>query len=287
MKRLLVRIVVGLGFVAALLVVPVSEKASAEPVTPTKVLTIIEENHSYTQMKSQMPYLFTLAQKYAYASNYFGVSHPSLPNYLAIAGGSTFGITDDRPPSINAPKVGNAKTIFGLALEKGKTAKTYAESMPGTCALFSSGTYAVKHNPWAYFSAGRSRCSKFAVPMTGFLADAKANNLPNAGVVVPNLCHDAHNCALSVANAWLKKYLPTVLASADFTSGRLTVVVTADEDDRSSGNKVLTVAMNAALDGKVVTTKLTHYSLCGYYSHVLGAHLLGRSIAGFSTAFGL
>lgn len=59
--------------------------------------------------------------------------HPSEPNYLAIVGGSTFGVTDDAPPSANADKVGAAQSIFGLALSAGKTARTYAESMPENC----------------------------------------------------------------------------------------------------------------------------------------------------------
>ena len=78
---------------------------------------------------------------------------------------------------------------------------------------------------------------------------------------------------------------------ADATVARLPerVVVTFDEDDIRSGNQVLTVVMNAALSGKhkVVTTSLNHYSLSGYYSHVLRAPLLRKATSGFASAFGL
>lgn len=50
-------------------------------------------------MRSQLPYLSSLATKYAYATNYTAITHPSLPNYLALAGGSTFGVKDDSPPA--------------------------------------------------------------------------------------------------------------------------------------------------------------------------------------------
>ncbi len=93
--------------------------------------------------------------------------------------------------------------------------------------------------------------------------------MPNVGTVIPNLCHDAHDCSLSVADGWLAAHLPTILTGPDFTSGRLAVVVTADSDNRSSGNKVLTVVMHAGTAPKVVSRRLTHYSLTHYYAQVL------------------
>ena len=61
------------------------------------IFTIMMENHSYNEIigSSQAPYINSLANQYGLATNYFGVSHPSLPNYLAATGGSTFGVTTD------------------------------------------------------------------------------------------------------------------------------------------------------------------------------------------------
>ncbi len=251
--------------------------------TPSKVLTFVVENHSLQQMRSRMPYLGSLAARYAYATDYTAVSHPSLPNYLAIAGGSTFGVTDDSDPSINAAKVGDATSVFDQALAGGHTAKTYAESMPNNCTLTAAKLYAVKHNPWAYFPTGRGNCMRFDVPAgtptSGALAtDIAQGTLPNVGLVVPNLCHDAHSCPLRTADNWLKRWLPGILSSPDFTSGRLAVVITADEDDRSSGNHILTVVVDATVPpGTVVTTHFTHYSLCRLYSQVIGAVPPGKA----------
>ena len=275
------------GLAVLMLATPQSP-ATGAVASPTKVLTIVEENHSYAQAKAGMPYLMSLASKYAYASNDHGVTHPSLPNYLAIAGGDTFGVSTDSEP-IPSTKVGTARTVFDLALDKGLRAKSYQESMTSNCQTTSGGGYAARHNPWVYFGSSRIRCKSYDVPAGSFLTDVKNNALPNAGMLIPNLCNDAHDCSLTVADNWLKARLPTLLASSDFTSGRLTVVVTFDEDDVHSGNQVLTVVMNAALSGKhkVVTTTLNHYSLSGYYSHVLRASLLRKATSGFSTAFGL
>ena len=261
------------------------------------MLTFIEENHSLAQMQASMPYLNGLARQYAYAADYTAITHPSLPNYLAIAGGSTFGVTDDASPSVNAAKVGSASSVFDQALAAGKTAKTYAESMPGDCDASSSGLYAVKHNPWVYFSAGQADCSRFDVPAgdpsAGALAtDIAQGTLPNVGMVIPNLCNDAHNdgCSLTTADGWLQSWLPQILQSQDFSSGRLVVVITADEDDRHSNNNVLTVVLDAkAPRGQVVTTPLTHYSLSAFYSELAGGAAMGQAASAPSMrrAFGL
>ena len=260
----------------------------------TKLLTIVEENHSLAQMKSGMPYLYGLAQRYAYADHYTAVTHPSLPNYLAIAGGDTFGVSDDAAPSAHGLP---GQSIFGQARANGLAAHLYAESMPGACKLTGRADkgYAVKHNPWAYFVDERRICRVNDIPDDGFLDDAKANALPNAGMLIPNQCNDAHNtdadCGLGAADAWLQTRLPTVLASTDFTSGALTVVITADEDDRSSGNTVFTVVLHASLadSGSVVTAPLTHYSLSRLYSQIIGAPPLRKAAAApdLAAAFGL
>jgi hypothetical protein len=114
----------------------------------TKLLVFVAENHSLSEMQHEMPWTYALAKRFGYATRYHAMTHPSLPNYLAIAGGSTFGVTDDIDPS-DHPISGHS--VFGAALRAGLSARVYAENMPGPCALTSSGNYLVRHNPWAYF----------------------------------------------------------------------------------------------------------------------------------------
>jgi hypothetical protein len=258
---------------------------------PTKVLTIVEENHSLAEMKSGMPYLWSLAQRYGYATNWSAITYPSLPNYLTIAGGSTFGVSDDNNPSAHQI---NAASVFDQALDAGMTAKTYVESMPSNCDQTSSYPYAVKHNPWAYFTPGRSACNNYDVPAGSansgaFSSDVKSNNLPVAGMLIPNLIDDAHDGTLPQADSWLQAWLPPVLSSSDFTSGRLAVVITADSDDRSANDSVLTVVLDAGLNSAVVTTPLNHYSLTRFYAQTIGVTplLKGASAPDMRSAFGL
>ena len=94
--------------------------------SPTKVLVFMVENHSLGEMRAQMPWTAALADRYGYATSYHAMTHPSLPNYLAIAGGSTFGVTDDRDPSSHPV---SGPSVFGEAL----AAATRPASTPRRC----------------------------------------------------------------------------------------------------------------------------------------------------------
>jgi len=263
---------------------------------PAKVLVVMEENHSYREMRHSMPYLTRLSDTYGYATNWTAITHPSAPNYLAIAGGSTFGVTDDAAPAADENAVGSAPSVFDQALSANKTAGTYAESMPKNCHVYDhpdravgSPKYAVRHNPWVYFSAGRDDCLDHDKALPQFAHDAAANDLPNVGFLIPNLEHDAHDGSLATADAWLQTQLRPVLQSKDFASGKLVVVITADEDDRTAGNAVLTSVLTPALSGKVAKTPLNHYSLTRFIAQILGVTPLENAKAApdMKAAFGI
>src|SRR4051794_36926660 len=251
---------------------PVPARTAPPPIT--KVLPFVVENHSLTQMQTSMPYVYRLARKYAYADHYQAITHPSLPNYLAITSGGTQGVTDDADPA--AHPLGG-QTVFDQALALGRTATIYADSMTSRCQLSNEGRYAVRHNPWTYFVDGRAACQRHDVPVRRLAADTKAGRLPNAGMVIPDLVHDAHDAALGTADAWLKTQIKLVRSGADWKSGRLAIVVTADEDDYNGDNTVLTVVASRYQAQQVVHTPLTHYSLTALYDAVLGATPLGAA----------
>ncbi|MGN6130462.1 MAG: alkaline phosphatase family protein, partial [Nocardioidaceae bacterium] len=127
---------------------PSTPRTSAAAPAVRKVLVVVVENHSLSQMRQEMPYTFSLAKRFGYAEDYHAITHPSLPNYLAIAGGQTYGVSDDDSPSAHPL---HGPSVFSQALAQGHTAGLFAEDMPTPCALQPSGDYAVKHNPWAYF----------------------------------------------------------------------------------------------------------------------------------------
>jgi acid phosphatase len=243
---------------------------------PTKVLLVVEENHTEAAALAGMPYLRKLAGRFGRTTAYRAVSHPSLPNYLALVGGSTFGVRDDNNPSVHRLP---GRSVLDQAIAAGKAARTYAESMPGNCALTPSGRYAVKHNPWAYFSAPRSRANcrhndvSLGTMSRGPLHGAVVRGrLPTVGLVVPNLCNDAHDCPLATADRWLHRWIALVRTGADWRSGRLAIVVTFDENDGSTPNKVLTVVLSKSTRHVTATQHFTHYSWTRYAGQLIGAH---------------
>jgi hypothetical protein len=253
----------------------------------TKVLVFVEENHSLSEMKSEMPYTFGLAQRFGYATHYTAIGHPSLPNYIATAGGKTYGITNDDPPSANPVR---GTSVFGQATAAGKMAAVYVDGMVHSCATEDGGTqYAVKHNPWAYFVNERKTCQKYDVPVDRLDVAITNGRLPNVAMVVPNLCNDAHDCPLGTADTWFKGWMTKIFEGPDWRSGHLAVVLTADEDDQSEANTVLTVVIHPSQKAHVVTTALTHYSLTRLFEEVSGTpYLFGAaSAASMTTAFGL
>ena len=260
---------------------------------PAKLLTIVEENHGEQAALAQMPYLAALSMTYGRTSAYTAVAHPSLPNYLALVGGSTFGLTDDASPAAH-PLSG--PSVFDQAISAGRTAKAYIEAMPAPCALSNSGRYAVRHNPWTYFAdpAERAHCRADDVPAGTPSAgplhdDVTAGTLPTLGWVTPDLCNDAHDCPARVADDWLRSWLPVIMGGPDFRAGRLAVVVTFDEAEASTTNTVLTTLIAPGIRHIVSTTSCSHYCWTRYAAELTGTPPLRQaaSSTSLSTAFGL
>ncbi|MGH3495993.1 MAG: alkaline phosphatase family protein [Nocardioidaceae bacterium] len=240
----------------------------------TKLLVVLEENHGARSALAGMRYLRLEARIYGRAARYFALSHPSLPNYLSIAGGSTFGIQDDNNPQAHHLR---GRSVFGQVLASRRRAVTYAESMTRRCQQFNAGPYAVRHNPWTYFvSAGERRgCLRHDIPAgstaRGPLHNAvRSGRLPAFGLLVPNVLHDAHSASLASADTWLRHWLIQIKRGPDYRAGRLAILVTFDEDgNHSSANQVLTVLITPSVRHVVVRRRLSHLALSATVSRLV------------------
>jgi acid phosphatase len=161
--------------------------------------------------------------------------------------------------------------------------------MPSPCYQQDAGDYAVRHNPWTYFVDERGLCERFDQPIGGLDAAITGGQLPNMGYVAPNMCHDAHDCPLSQADAWFAAEMQKVFNGPDWVSGHLAVVLTADEDAHNEGNKVLTVVIHPSQSHDVVHQRFDHYSLYALFEDVLGLPHLhpGAAAPSLANAFGL
>src|SRR3989440_6368175 len=189
------------------------------------IFTIVMENHSYGQIigSGSAPYINSLAARYGLATNYFAVTHPSLPNYLALTGGSTFGITSDCTTCfVSAPNI-----AVDRVEASGRTWKAYMESMPGPCFVGDSYPYMQKHDPFFYYDDIRTNpaeCAK-VVPYASLSSDlASAATTPNFVWVTPNMCDDTHDCPVATGDQWLSQNIPLILSSPAFTTPELGAV---------------------------------------------------------------
>lgn len=247
------------------------------------------ENKSYDSIvgSSSAPYLTHLASVCGLATNYVAVAHPSLPNYLAATSGDTWGVTDDSPPSDHP--IAHA-SIFSQLSSAGMTWRSYEEGMPATCGLSSSGEYAVKHDPAAYYTGIRADCRRWDVPFSALSADLRSSRLPSFSFVTPNLCDDMHDCPVSTGDAWLSAWIPAIVRSPAYQSRHTAIVITFDEDDGAASNHVATLVVSPATPrGARSAQPFTHYSLLRTSEYLFGARFLGGAAhaTGLSRAFRL
>ncbi|MFI5265555.1 MAG: alkaline phosphatase family protein, partial [Candidatus Levyibacteriota bacterium] len=113
------------------------------------IVLIVMENRSYEEIvgNKNAPYVNKLIGQGGLATNYYAITHPSLPNYVALLGGSTFGIKKDCMSCFIK------KTNLIDQLEKAHvTWKAYFESLPRSCFLGSVYPYTRKYNSFVYFT---------------------------------------------------------------------------------------------------------------------------------------
>ncbi len=235
---------------------------SATAVKIDHIVIITMENKSYGEIvgNNAAPYINSLISQYSLATNYFAVSHPSLPNYIALIGGSTFGIASDCTDCY----VSSTNLIDQLE-ESHKTWKAYMESMPSPCFIGSANSYAQKHNPFIYFDNIRNnqnRCNNI-VPYSQLASDFKfKDSTPNFVWISPNLCSDMHDCSVQKGDTWLSEQIPILLNSQAFKEQNLLLIVTWDEREGTEENKVPTILIGKNVKKKFISqASYTHHSL--------------------------
>jgi hypothetical protein len=230
------------------------------------VFLIVMENHEYGSIigSASAPYLNSLANSYGLATNYYGASHPSLPNYLALTAGSTFGITSDCTTCYV-----NATNIADQLEASGRSWKAYMEDMPSACYLGASyANYAMKHNPFLYYTDIRNnaaRCSAHVVPFTQFSADMSSGQVPSFVWITPNMCNDMHDCAVATGDNWLRSVVPTITGSAAFRNGGV-LFITFDEGTSSAG------CCGDTSGGHLATLVISPRAISGYRSGIAENH---------------
>ena len=252
-------------------VAPTSAPASSAAALPRPdhVMVVIFENKSSSSVlgSPEAPYLNSLATSGATLTDAHGVAHPSQPNYLALFSGSTQGVTDDScPQSFGAPNLGSQ------LLAAGRTFTGYSENLPvaGSTVCGGGTTYARKHNPWVDFTSTPPGANQ---PLSAMPGDFAA--LPTVALVVPDLCHDMHDCPVATGDAWAKTNLAAYVSWARTHNSLL--VVTFDEDEDTAANHIATFLVGPMVKPGPSAQRTDHYGVLRTLEDMYGLAPIGSA----------
>lgn len=261
--------------------------AAAAPWSPSHIVVVIEENHSYDEIIGNPRALFInkLAAEGALFTDAHGVNHPSQPNYLALFSGATQGTTGDgtvRGTPLTAPNLG-AALIAG-----GYTFAGYSEGLPDVGSLKHSafGGYARKHNPWSDWQAedpGPNQLPASAnQPFKNF--PSTFDRLPTVAFVVPDLSHDQHGDGLTSdrtlirdSDEWLKRNIGAYAQWAVTHNSLLIVTWDEDDDDDTTVNHIPTIMIGAQVKPGKYDQRIDHYGVLRMIEDFYGLPRAGAS----------
>jgi hypothetical protein len=278
-RRLAIVFALGLLLATAVGAKPARIPATGRVPAFKHVILVVFENHSQGRVLDYPGSPFEgLADRYALLDRYDAVAHPSLPNYLALTAGSTFGLHRDCTACVV-----HARNLADTLAARGLTWKMYVEHLP---LYLSQGTHITGPEkarlPFLYFADLQSsgQAARSTVPLGAFFDDLRENQLPSFSLVIPDLCHDMHSCSIAEGDRWLHAFMQPLLEP-----GRLdqsVVFLVFDEgrfnDLRGGGGRVAAVAVGPQVKpGAVSHVLLDHYSLLRTIEDSWGLPPLGRS----------
>jgi phosphoesterase family protein len=272
------------------------------------VFLLIDENHNYNQIigNPAAPEINALARDYGLATRYTGVADPSEPNYVAMLGGSTFGISSDEPYFFPGQTV-NQPNLMSQLEQAGLSWKGYFQGMPypgyrGYCfpvkcnGIPDSDTqYVAKHNGIVNF-ANMQTPSEYAklTPYAQLGKDLSSGAVPDFSYIVPDECHDMHgappwcvdsgkagsvedNSLVAAGDAFLGKTVNEITSSPVWGNGNDAIVVTFDEGNYATDKVPTIVITNKGPRGMTDNAPYNHYSLLASIEQAFGLGCLQES----------
>jgi phospholipase C len=263
------------------------------------VFVIMMENTGFDLLDGNpnAPWTNAAMAKYGLASNSYGVTHPSQPNYAAITAGTTAGFPDDANYTVDETN------IVDQLESHGKTWTDYQESLSlcnGDLLAGSCGNqlYERKHNPFVSFADIQSSPARMShvVDLSQLSADLASGRVADYNFIAPNQCHDMHGrfnpgvgdpcdygsepTIISTGDAFLGNLVNEIMSSKAWT-GNSVIFITWDESeytasptdfgfgdtsgcctaDPGGGHVVTIVISHSDHASRVSDTAYNHYSI--------------------------
>ncbi|KAF8812750.1 acid phosphatase [Phlegmacium glaucopus] len=254
----------------------VSEKKPEKKLVKGKVfdrfVAIWLENTDFASSQAD-PNIKALAAQGISLTNYFAVTHPSEPNYVASVGGEYFGMQNDNLNHIPA----NISSIVDLLESKDISWAEYQEDMPSTGfqgfqflnPITGANDYVRKHNPLIVYDsvANSPQRSANIKNFTLFEQDLANNNLPQWMFITPNMLNDGHDTNVTFAATFAINFLTPLLKNPNFNSERTLVLLTFDENESGDEqNRVTAILLGNAVPKHLIGT--TDSNFYAHYSEI-------------------
>ena len=242
---------------------------------PAHVVIVMLENQNQGDVLRNAPYIASLAAAGASLTDMHAETHPSQPNYLALFSGDTQGVDDDRCPlTFDGPDLASELTAAGYSFAG------YAEDLPRVGFTgCSAGDYARKHTPWTDFTDVPAEANQ---PLAAMPTDY--TRLPTVSFVIPNLCHDMHDCSIAEGDHWLRANIDPYAQWARAHDSLLIVSFDESESKTDRTNHIATIAVGQRVVPGTVIEPADHYRLLRTLEDLYGLPPLGNSARSTSIA---
>lgn len=258
---------------------------AAPPVVGTglgRVAIIMMENKDFGQIigNRAAPYMNKLARRAGLATQFYAVTMPSLPNYMALTSGE----------EIFSGNCNNCSTPATNIVDQMEAAdiswKAYLQSVPSRCynGPDTYRRYAKRHNPFIYYDNIRNdpeRCNR----LVGFraLRQDLEKRLPRYVWITPNLCNDMHDCSIRTGDKFLERWVPRILQKLGANG---VLFITFDEGQTpagcctyADGGHIVTIVAGEGAKPGGFASDINHYSVLRAIEDGWGLPRLGKAAA--------
>src|SRR5881409_4297299 len=235
-----------------------------------QIVVVLMENHNLNDIYGPAPYMTQLADQYSFSQHWASITNPSQPNYIALIGGSTFGVSGDgNSPNLNHP------TIVDIFENSGHTWKAFAEDASGSgCGL--NPPRGEDHFPFLSYTTITGNASRCANLLPG--SSNEVISAFNAGTnfiwLTPNDCNNMHSCSVATGDAWIQSWVPNLLTA--MAGKKAALIIMFDEAYTSPPDIYMSFSGPATQLAYKSTASYTHYSLLKLIEDVWGGGNLGQ-----------
>src|SRR3989454_451221 len=234
-----------------------------------QLVVVLMENHNLNEIYGPAPYMTQLADQYAFSEGWSSITNPSQPNYIALLGASTFGVSGDgNHPNLNHP------TLVDLIETSGHTWNAIAEGSGSGCSI--NPDRGEDHFPFLSYTTITGSAARCASLHSGGPTDVVA--ALNAGTnfiwFTPTDQHNMHDNSVASGDSWLQSWVPGLLTAMG--SKKAALIIMFDEAYTSPPYIYMSFSGTATKHAYKSTASYSHYSLAKLLEDVWGGGSLGQ-----------